>query len=99
MPTLEEQAFCLAAPDLRTTLINPQKAGPDNIPGRVPRDCGDQLAGVLTDIFNIFLSQIVVPASFKKTTFVLVPNKSTVMCQLPPSSTDSHHNELFRASG
>ncbi|KAI5619435.1 hypothetical protein C0J50_20832 [Silurus asotus] len=42
-------------------------------------DCADQLASVLTDIFNISLSQAVVPASFKKTTIILVPNKST--CQ------------------
>ena len=33
--------------------INPHKApGPDGIPGRALRVCADQLAGVLTDIFN-----------------------------------------------
>lgn len=41
-------------------------------------DCADQLAGVLTDIFNISLSQAVVPVSFKNTTIFPVPMKSMV---------------------
>lgn len=42
--------------DVRRTLlkVNPRKAaGPDNIPGRVLRDCADSLTDVLTDIYNI----------------------------------------------
>lgn len=43
--------------------LNPQKAaGPVNILGRVPWDCATQLTG----IFDISLSQAVVPSSFKK---------------------------------
>ncbi|XP_029314113.1 cyclic nucleotide-gated cation channel beta-3-like [Cottoperca gobio] len=41
--------------DVQRTLkkVNPRKAaGPDSIPGRLLRDCADQLAHVLTDIFN-----------------------------------------------
>ncbi len=48
-----DQALCLSAADVRKTLsrINPRKAaGPDNIPGRVLKDCAAQLTDVLTDI-------------------------------------------------
>ncbi|KAK3572187.1 hypothetical protein QTP86_024858 [Hemibagrus guttatus] len=46
--------------DVKRTLcrVNPRKsAGPDNIPGRVLRECAEQLADVFTDIFNISLSR------------------------------------------
>ncbi len=59
-----DQALCLSPADVRKTLsrINPRKAaGPDNIPGRVLKDCAAQLTDVLTDIFNTSLSQAVVP--------------------------------------
>ncbi|TWW53209.1 hypothetical protein D4764_0188360 [Takifugu flavidus] len=43
--------------------INPRKAaGPDNIPGRVLKDCAEELKDVLTDIFNISLSQQLFPS-------------------------------------
>ncbi|KAK3508016.1 hypothetical protein QTP70_010145 [Hemibagrus guttatus] len=61
--------------------VNPWKsAGPDNIPGRVLRECAKQLAYIFTDIFNISLSSAVVPTCFKTTTIVPVPKKSTVSC-------------------
>ena len=65
--------------DVRRTLqkVNPRKAaGPDNIPGRVLRDCADSLTDVLTDIFNISLSQAVIPECFKATTIIPLPKKS-----------------------
>ena len=65
--------------DVRTTLlkVNPRKAaGPDNIPGRVLRDCADSLTDVLTDIYNTSLNQAIIPASFKSTTIVPLPKKS-----------------------
>ena len=65
---------------VRSTLlrINPRKAaGPDNIPGRVLKDCAEELTDVLTDIFNISLSQAVVPSCFKETTIIPVPKKSS----------------------
>ncbi|KAK1792524.1 hypothetical protein P4O66_012462, partial [Electrophorus voltai] len=74
------QALCLTAADVRRTLrgVNPRKAaGPDNIPGRVLRECADQLANVLTDIS---LSCTVVPTCFKTTTIVPVPKKPMVSC-------------------
>ncbi len=78
-----DQALCLSAADVRKTLsrINPQKAaGPDNIPGRVLKDCAAQLTDVLTDIFNTSLSQAVVPTCLKSTTIIPVPKKSPVSC-------------------
>ncbi len=77
-----DQVLCLSPVDVRKTLsrVNPRKAvGPDNIPGRVLRDC-EQLTDVLTDIFNISLSQAVVPTCFKSTTITPVPKKSPVSC-------------------
>ncbi len=78
-----DQALCLSPADVRKTLsrINPRKAaGPDNIPGRVLKDCAAQLTDVLTDIFNTSLSQAVVPTCLKSTTIIPVPKKSPVSC-------------------
>ncbi|KAK1785724.1 hypothetical protein P4O66_019073, partial [Electrophorus voltai] len=83
MPPQNEQVLCLTVADMRRTLhgVNPRKAaGPDNILGRVLRECGDQFADVLTDIFNISLSCAMVPTFFKITTIVPVPKKPTVSC-------------------
>lgn len=55
-------------------------AGPDNIPGRVLRDCASELTDVFTDIFNILLRQAVVPTCFKTTTIIPVPKKSSPSC-------------------
>ncbi len=71
------------AADVRKTLsrIYPRKAAcPDNIPGRVLKDCAAQLMDVLTDIFNTSLSQAVVPTCLKSTTIIPVPKKSPVSC-------------------
>ncbi|KAK1787903.1 hypothetical protein P4O66_016384 [Electrophorus voltai] len=79
--SLGKMARCCA--DVRRILcgVNPRKAaGPDNIPGRVLRECADQLADVLTDIFDISLSCTVVPTCCKTTTIVPVPKKPTVSC-------------------
>ena len=54
-------------------------AGPDGIPGRVLRNCAEQLTPVLTDIFNLSLAQAVVPACFKTTTIVPVPKHSSAV--------------------
>ncbi len=64
-----------------TKTINARKApAPDNIPGRVLRDCAVELTDVFTDIFNISLSQAVVPTCFKATTIIPVPKKSSPSC-------------------
>ncbi len=95
-----DQALCLSAADVRKTLsrINPRKAaGPDNIPGRVLKDCAAQLMDVLTDIFNTSLSQAVVPTCLKSTT--IIPGTKEITCVLPKRlqshCTDSNHNEVF----
>ncbi len=74
-----DQALCLSPADVRKTLswINPRKAaGPENIPGRVLKDCAEQL----TDIFNTSLSQAVIPTCLKSTTIIPVSKKSPVYC-------------------
>ncbi|KAK2899391.1 hypothetical protein Q8A73_012520 [Channa argus] len=61
--------------------INPHKAaGPDNIPGWALRACANELADVLTSIFNLSLSQFIVPSCFKTTTIVPLPKKSPPTC-------------------
>jgi hypothetical protein len=55
-------------------------AGPDGLPGRVLRACGDQLACVFIDIFNLSLTELVMPTCFKQTTIVSVPkNTNTII--------------------
>ncbi|KAK3524991.1 hypothetical protein QTP86_012202 [Hemibagrus guttatus] len=64
IPPSNDQVLCLSMADVERTLcrVNPQKsAGPDNIPGRVLRECAEQLVDVFTDIFNISLSSAIVP--------------------------------------
>ncbi len=83
LPSPNDQVLCLSPADVRKTLsrINPRKAaGPDNIPGRVLRDCAAQLTDVLTDIFNTSLSQAVVPTCLKSTSIIPVPKKTPVSC-------------------
>ncbi|KAF7665898.1 hypothetical protein LDENG_00128220 [Lucifuga dentata] len=73
IPHPGEQALSLDVADVRGTLrrINTRKAaGPDNIPGWVLKECADQLAHVLTDIFNTSLNQAVVPSCFKTATII-----------------------------
>ncbi|KAK3532134.1 hypothetical protein QTP86_008576 [Hemibagrus guttatus] len=60
---------------------SPRKsAGPDNIPGRVLRECAEQLADVFTEIFDISPSSTVVPTCLRTTTIVPVLKKSSVSC-------------------
>ncbi|KAK3539813.1 hypothetical protein QTP70_013299 [Hemibagrus guttatus] len=83
IPPPEDQVLCLIMADVRKTLcrVNPWKAaGPDNIPGRVIRECTEQLADVFTDIFNISLSSAIVPTCIKTATIIPVPKKSPVSC-------------------
>ncbi|KAK3536173.1 hypothetical protein QTP70_032726 [Hemibagrus guttatus] len=59
-PPPNDQVLCLSTADMKRTLcrVNPWKsAGPDNIPARVLRECAEQLADMLTDIFNRKLKQ------------------------------------------
>lgn len=61
--------------------INPHKAaGPDNIPGGALRACATELAEVLTSLFNLSISQSIVPTCFKTTTIVPLPKKRPLTC-------------------
>ncbi|KAI5612709.1 hypothetical protein C0J50_4441 [Silurus asotus] len=83
IPPPSDQVLCLTTAKVRKTLcrVNPRKsAGPDNIPGRVLRECAEQLADVFTDIFNISLSSTTVPTCLKATTIIPVPKRSFVSC-------------------
>ncbi|KAK3545873.1 hypothetical protein QTP70_016452 [Hemibagrus guttatus] len=83
IPPPNDQVLCLSTADVRRTLcrVNPRKsAGPDNIPGRVLRECAEQLADVFTDIFNISLTSAFVPMCLKTTTIIPMPKKSTISC-------------------
>ncbi|XP_062844896.1 uncharacterized protein LOC134303416 [Trichomycterus rosablanca] len=55
-------------------------AGPDGIAGRVIKACADQLAPVFTVIFNLSLTQCIVPACFKQSVIVPVPKKNQPAC-------------------
>ena len=48
-------------------------AGPDGLPGRVRKGCTDQLARVFTDIFNLSVTESVIPICFKQSTMVHPP--------------------------
>ncbi|XP_041654164.1 succinate receptor 1-like [Cheilinus undulatus] len=75
---LKERNTAFKSGDMVTTLkhINIRKAaGPDHIPGRVLKECSNQ---VLTDIFNTSLSHAIVPSCFKKASIVPVPKKPSV---------------------
>ena len=81
--------------------VNIRKAaGPDNIPGRVLKGCADQLAQVLTDIFNTSLDQGIVPPCFKSATIIPVPKKPIITSlndYCPIALTP--HNEVLQEAG
>ena len=81
--TLSSRNLTIQEHEVRRTLraVNPRKAtGPDGVPGKVLRDCADQLAGVFTNIFSQSLSQAVIPSCLKTSTIIPVPKKSSVSC-------------------
>ena len=55
-------------------------AGPEGLKGPVLRACVYQLASVFTDIFNLSLSESVIPTCFKHTTIVFVSKNTKVTC-------------------
>lgn len=77
-PPPDDQVLLLSTDSVRRSLgkTNVRKApGPDDIPGRVLRDCAEELTDVFTDIFNTSLSQAVVPTCLKATAIIPVPKK------------------------
>ena len=79
--------------------VNSRKApGPDNIPRWVIRKCADQLACVLTDIFNTLLDQAKVTSCFKTSTIIPVPLLAKDEQSLPAPAhphyiLQEHHRE------
>ena len=52
----------------------------DGLPGHLLKACVDQLSSVFTDIFNLSLTESVIPTCFKQTTIVPVPKGVKVTC-------------------
>jgi hypothetical protein len=53
-------------------------AGPDGLAGRILRAFTGQLASVFLDMFNLSLTQSVIPTCFKQTTIVPVPKNAKI---------------------
>ena len=78
-----ETALTVTEHDVRRTLrcVNPSEAaGPDGITGRVLKACADQLAPVFMVIFNLSLSQCIIPTCFKQSIIDRVPKKAQPSC-------------------
>lgn len=80
---INERAITVSEDKVRKALkrVNVRKAvGLDGIPGHVLRSFADQLAGLLTSIFNESFAQSVVPTCFKKSVIVPVPKNNKPSC-------------------
>ena len=55
-------------------------AGADELPGLELKACTDQLVSIFTDIFNLSLTESVIPTCFKQNTIVPVPKEVKVTC-------------------
>jgi hypothetical protein len=76
----DNRVITLSAANVSKTFkqVNIHKAAvPYRLPGHVLRACSDQLASVFTDVFNLSLSESVIPTCFKQTTIVPVPKNTT----------------------
>jgi hypothetical protein len=79
----EDCVIMLSAADVSKTFrqVNIHKvAGPYGLPGRVLQACADKLTSVFTDIFNLSLSESVIPTCLKQTAIVTVPKNSKLTC-------------------
>jgi hypothetical protein len=77
----DDCVITLSVADVSKTFkqVNIHKAkGSDGLPGPVLKACADQLASVFTDIFNLSLTEFVIPTCFKQITIVPVPKKAKV---------------------
>lgn len=80
LPTVPSN-FSLTEHEVRRTLraVDSRKAaGPDGVPGRVLKDCADQLAGIFTRIFNQSLAESFVPPCLKSSIIVPLPKKPQI---------------------
>ena len=59
--------------------MNPRKAaGPDSIPGVMIKEGADQLAGILTKLFNLFLIHVTVLTYVKASNIIPIPQKTAI---------------------
>ena len=82
-PTSSTHTLTLQEHQVRRVLgsVNPREAaGPDGVPGKVLKACAYQLSGVLTNIFNLSLSQATIPPCLKSATIIPVPKKTAINC-------------------
>ena len=72
-------------------------AGPYGLPGRALKACADQLASVVTDIFNLSLTESVMSTCFKQTTIAPGPKKAklTSLNDYRPVSTHVYSHEVL----
>lgn len=80
-PDTESWTVVLQPPEVIRSLhkINTWKvAGPDGVPGRVLRDCAPELGEVFPNIFNLSLSQRIVPTCLKTSTIVPLPKQTSI---------------------
>ncbi len=92
-----DQALCLSAADVRKTLsrINPRKAaGPDNIPGRVLKDCAAQLTDILTDMVSLLFTLLThdCTAKFSSNHIIKFADDTTVV-GLISNNDETHYRE------
>ena len=82
-PSSSDHMLQLSAAEVKRAFasVNPRKAaGPDNITGRVLKDCAEQLKDVFADIFNTSLAQAIIPTCLKSATIIPVPKKPNPAC-------------------
>ena len=80
---LDDCVITLSGANMNKTFkqVNIHKAtGPDRLPGHVLKACADQLSSIFTDIFNLSLTESVIPTCFKQTTIVPVPKEAKATC-------------------
>lgn len=81
LPSTDSPAPSVSTAEVRKVLrsVNHRKAaGPGSIPGRALRDCTDQLAEVVCNIFNLSLSTCTVLKCLKCATIVPIPKKTAI---------------------
>jgi hypothetical protein len=73
---LDDCVIACTVADVNKTFKNRstfKAAWPVRLPGHVLKACTDQLASVFIEIFNLSLTESVIPICFKQTTIVPVP--------------------------
>uniref|UniRef100_A0A8C6LAW8 Reverse transcriptase domain-containing protein n=1 Tax=Nothobranchius furzeri TaxID=105023 RepID=A0A8C6LAW8_NOTFU len=77
----DTQILTLQEQQVRTVFraVHQRKAaGPDGIPGKVLKNCAEQLSMVFTKLFNRSLSEATVPYCLKSTTIAPLPKSTTI---------------------